>query len=334
MIQRLTLGQLATLVQQTLDLHFKDHSFWVQAEAVDVRKQESRQWCWCRLVEKNGSQINAQMDAVFWNAGYQHILRFERVTGKRFESGLSISCRVVVKFHPRYGLKLEVVELDEGFTLGQLEMERRRTLERLLTEYPVQITQTDGQYITFNNQLKLPAVLQRIALITAPNSDGQQDFMKELAKNSYQYDFAVTGFLTTMQGQQAAANIVAQLQAIRMQAADFDAVAIVRGGGSDADFQPFDDFELAKTIALYPLPIFTGIGHDRNLTIADLMARYLKTPTKVAATFIDYNFRFEKRIAPGPPTATLASTCPGSQPQAGLTTQPYPPAPCQAYPGP
>jgi len=133
-------------------------------------------------------------------------------------------------------------------------------------------------------------------LITAPNSDGQRDFKQELSGNAYGYHFIVTEFLTQLQGDGASAAMLGQLQDIYYRSPDFDAVAIVRGGGSQTDFKPFDNYDLARQIAHFPLPVFTGIGHDRNTSIADLMARQLKTPTKVAAALIDINFRFENEI--------------------------------------
>src|SRR6185295_648108 len=129
------------------------------------------------------------MQAVFWANGYQQIVLFERMTRQPFRDGIEISCRVEVKFHPRYGLKLEVLEIDTSFALGKLEMERQQILDRLLKENPSTIQLIDDEYITFNKQLKMPAVVQRIALITAPNSDGQRDFKQELINNAYGYHF-------------------------------------------------------------------------------------------------------------------------------------------------
>ena len=139
-------------------------------------------------------------------------------------------------------------------------------------------------------------VLQRIALLTAPNSDGQQDFLKEIEHNQYGYAFVVTQFVTQIQGDRAAEGIVNQLKTIEEHKHLFDVVAIVRGGGSQTDFKPFEDYELARMVAAFPIPILTGIGHDRNTSIVDLMARQLKTPTKVASSIVDQNFNFENNI--------------------------------------
>jgi exodeoxyribonuclease VII large subunit len=128
------------------------------------------------------------------------------------------------------------------------------------------------------------------AFITAPNSDGQRDFKEVLLKNSYGFAFAVTEYLTQIQGDQAAAMITGRLEEIALNAADFDVVVIARGGGSDTDFKAFNDFDLARRIATFPVPILTGIGHDRNTSIADLMARQYKTPTEVAKNIVEHQF--------------------------------------------
>jgi exodeoxyribonuclease VII large subunit len=201
-----------------------------------------------------------------------------------------------VRFHQVYGLNLDILQIDVAHTLGTLELERQQTLDRLLKENPGTIQLFDGVYVTYNNRLPLPPVIENIALITAPNSDGQRDFKQEILKNRHQYTFSVKEYLTTIQGDNAHKLILEQLQLIKESGLPFDVVAIVRGGGSQTDFKPFDDYELAKCIANFPVPVFTGIGHDRNQSIADLMAREQKTPTKVASLFVEHNFGFENKL--------------------------------------
>ena len=296
MTRRLQLSELVAIVQETIEDRFYRDSFWITAEITDVKKYDSKRWCFLKFIEKQGTQIATEMQGVFWATGYQQIILFEKITRQQFKDGIEISCRVQVKFHPRYGLKLEVLEIDTSFALGKIEMERQQTLDRLLKENPNAIQLIDDEYITFNKQLKLPAVVQRIALITAPNSDGQRDFEQELAGNAYDYQFRVTEFLTQLQGDNAATLMLEQLRDIYYRSSDFDVVVIVRGGGSQTDFKSFDNYDLARQIAMFRIPVFTGIGHDRNTSIADLMARQLKTPTKVAAALIDINFRFENDV--------------------------------------
>lgn len=295
MTRRLQLSELVAIIQETIEDRFYEDSFWITAEITDVKKYDSKRWCFLKFIEKQGNTIATEMQAVFWANAFQQIILFERITKQPFKNGIEISCRVQVKFHPKYGLKLEVLEIDSSYALGQMEMEHQQTLDRLLKENPYHIHLIDDEYITTNKQLKLPSVIQHIALVTAPNSDGQRDFKQELLNNHYDYHFEITEFLTQIQGENAATLMVEKLEAIYHRS-DFDAVVIVRGGGSQTDLKPFDDYELARRIASFPTPVFTGIGHDRNTSIADLMARQLKTPTKVAAAIIDNNFRFENDV--------------------------------------
>ncbi len=292
----LSLSQLLTLVQETLDAHFYGQAFWVKCEITDVKKYDQKNWCFCKLLEKKGGQVVAETPGVFWQNGYQHIRRFEQATGQKFENGIEISCLVLVKFHPVYGMKLEVQEIDLSFSLGQMELARQETIRQLLLQFPEKIRQIEDIFITPNNQLPLPRIIQRVALITANHSDGQRDFIEELNKNAHGYAFKITGFLTTIQGTQAAAGIIKQFKVIEVKSHLFDVVVLVRGGGSQTDLKPFDDFELAKTIALFPLPVLTGIGHDRNTSVADLMARQHKVPTKVAASIVDHNHTTERAL--------------------------------------
>ena len=142
----------------------------------------------------------------------------------------------------------------------------------------------------------MPMVFERIALIASANTDGYRDFRKVIENNKYGYHFSVTDFSTQIQGDAASALIIEQLRNIYKSAEQFDIVVIVRGGGSDTDFKSFNDFELAKAVALFPVPILTGIGHDRNTSITDLMARQHKTPTEVATFVIDHNADFENAV--------------------------------------
>jgi exodeoxyribonuclease VII large subunit len=296
MTRRLPLSALAALIEQTVEQVFADESFWIIAEIADVKKYEAKRWCFLKFIEKKKDQVFAEMQGIFWANAYQEIIRFERSTGQLFTSGIEISCRVQVKFHPRYGLKLEVQEIDTAFTLGQIELQRQQTLDQLLRKYPSQIKLEDGVYLTPNKQLKWPKVMQRVALIGAEGSDGHRDFLQELLHNQYGYVFKVSSFHSSVQGQQAVADLCAQLDTVHQIAAAFDVVAIVRGGGSNTDFAAFDDFEVARRIAFFPIPVFTGIGHDRNTSIADMMAWQFKTPTKVASAIVDTALHFESQL--------------------------------------
>lgn len=296
MINPQKLSELINEIDATMRVAFAGRTFWIKAEITDVKKQPDKRWCFLKFIEKSGSIITTEMKAVFWATTYNAIENFETNTQQTFASGLEITCCVRVRFHKRYGLDLEVLEIDYAYAIGKLELERKQTLERLVRENPSIQQLSNGNYSTINNRIQLPLVIQNIALITAPNSDGQRDFYTVIEKNKYGYAFSIVPFLTTIQGDNASRLILQQLQIIQSSKKQFDVIAIVRGGGSDIDFKSFNDYDLAQAIALCNVPILTGIGHDRNTSIADLMARQHKTPTEVATYILDINLDFENSI--------------------------------------
>lgn len=296
MTKAIRLSVLLNEIQEAMENRFEGDVFRITAEITDVKKYAAKKWCFLKFIEKHGSNIAAEIKGVLWNNAYHFIPEFEQLTRRPFQDGLEITCVVRVKFHPRYGLTLEVLEIDYSYEVGKMELDRQVVLARLVSENPGRIRLEDGQYVTINNRLPLPCVLQHIALITAPGSDGQRDFIQELKHNRYGYRFAVKEYLVQIQGDRSTEKIIEQLELIGNKRHQFDVVAIVRGGGSQTDFKPFDDYELSKLVATYPVPVLTGIGHDRNISVVDLMARPLKTPTKSAAFIVDHNFSFEQEV--------------------------------------
>ncbi|HNW88295.1 MAG TPA: exodeoxyribonuclease VII large subunit [Bacteroidales bacterium] len=294
--EHIKLSELLEQIEDTIKNRFDSEFYWVSARTVNVKKYESNRRCYLSLEEVNNGTKTAEIRAVFWANYYHEIEQFENLTKQAFKDGTEIICKVKVRYHKVYGLNLDIIQLDVAHTLGLFELERQKTLDRLLKENPNTIQLYDGVYKTFNNRLPIPRIITKIALITAPNSDGQRDFQQELKQNKHGYTFSVSEYLTTIQGDTASTLIIEQLEHIEKNKDHFDVVAIVRGGGSLTDFKPFDDYELAKYVAGFPVPIFTGIGHDRNQSIVDLMAREQKTPTKVASTFVEQNFTFENNL--------------------------------------
>ena len=295
-IPSIRLSEFISEIEDCIAATFYGDTFWITTEISDVNKKPDKRWCYLKLIEKEGKNVTAEIGAVFWTPGYAYIEKFEKETKQVFKDGLEITCRVKVTFHKRWGLKLEIVEIDYAYTLGKLEAERQETLERLVKENPDHVKLVGEQYYTFNKSLPLPNVLQRIALITAAESDGQRDFKQEIANNPYGYAFHIDEFVTQIQGDKAHEFIIGKLVLIAAQKSTYDVVAIVRGGGSQLDLKAFDNYDLAQMVASFPIPILTGIGHDRNRSIVDLMARQEKTPTKVANVIIQRNFQFEQII--------------------------------------
>ena len=178
--------------------------------------------------------------------------------------------------------------------MGNLERERQAVLDSLVQNHPELVWLEEGHYITANQLLPRPAVIQHLALITAPNSDGWRDFRHELAQNPFGYDFVVDEFLTQVQGQGAEKAICGQLERIRTSGVAYDVVVIVRGGGLQLDFGSFDFNPTGHTVAGFDMPILAGIGHERNVSITDLLCHQSeKTPTKAAAFLIEHNQQFE-----------------------------------------
>ena len=290
------LSELINEIDATIYNRFAGKTFWIKAEITDVKKYADKRWCFLKFIEKDGASITTEIKGVFWSGTYHHVENFEKETQQTFASGLEITCNVRVRFHKRFGLDLEVMAIDFAYAIGKMEIERKQTIEKLAKENAGIRLLSNGNFSTNNNRLELPTVFQKIALITAPNSDGQRDFKEVIEKNKYGYAFLVKEFLTQVQGESAANLIMQQLEQIKLQAIVFDVVVIVRGGGSDTDFKSFNNFDLSNYVADFTIPVLTGIGHDRNTSIVDLVARQHKTPTEVASFIIDNNMSFEQDI--------------------------------------
>ncbi len=298
-MEPIRLSDLALALEAVIDDAFGGRPLWVLAETSDIKNYPDRGYCFMTLVERDGRETRAKMEAVIWRQSHHLIREFETATGIAFARNLQLLLRVSVGYKPAYGIRLEISGIDHAYTLGNLEQERDATLRRLCEEHPTLVWQDEGQYITANQLLPRPAVWQRIALIAAPGSDGWRDFRHELLNNPFGYDFVVDEFLTQVQGVGAEKSICSQLDKIRaINEADlselYDAVVMVRGGGSQLDFGSFDTYMLGLAVAGFGVPVLAGIGHERNVSITDLLCHQsVKTPTKAAAFLIEQNEQFE-----------------------------------------
>lgn len=290
------LSELLRQIQDEIQAKFGREIYTITAQIVDVKKRTTgSKWCTFRFVEKDGWKTT-EIKGLFLSENYKQVEIFEDLTKKEFKDGIEISCQVRVRFHSIFGLELSVLKIDLAHTLGRIELERQQKLKKLLKENPNTIRLIDGVYKTFNNSLPIPLIVENIALITANSSEGQRDFLQEIKKNRHGFTINVIEFLVAIQGDTAHEQIIERLNQIEKEKEKFDVVAIVRGGGSTTDFKPFENYELANRVANFPIPIFTGIGHDRNTSIVDMMAREQKTPTKVAALFVEHNYEFENKL--------------------------------------
>lgn len=280
-------------IRRALDAGFTGTTFRVLAETTDIKVYQTRQYAFLNLVEKQGEDIVAAAGAVVWKNNFHLIRDFEKATGVRFDQNLEIVVEVEVQFHERYGLRLSIIDIDTAYTLGKLEQEREKVLRKLAAEEPQLLWLEDGEYVSANQLLKKPLVMQRVALIAAAGSDGRRDFLQELNGNAWGIAYAVHEFPAAVQGTAAAGEIMRRLEQISASGSDFDVVALVRGGGSNTDFSAFDSYEVAKSIAACPRPVLTGIGHDRNVSVADVICHeMLKTPTRCAAAITEHNLAY------------------------------------------
>jgi exodeoxyribonuclease VII large subunit len=261
---------------------------WVTCEIMQIGN--SRGHYYIDLIEKDEitQQIVAQSQAVMWSGTYY---RLKQKIGANFknllQSGIQVLVQVKVDFSERYGLKLVIENIDPAYTLGQMELQRQATIEQLKKE----------KLLIKNGQLILPKIPQRIAVISSAKAAGLQDFLEELTNNQYSYAIKYRLFEAAMQGQFSEKEIVGALQNIDLQKANFDAVVLIRGGGSKLDLSGFDSLKLCQTLANFPLPILTGIGHEIDESIADLVAHTsLKTPTAVATFLIEQFLNYELEI--------------------------------------
>ena len=275
--QSLTLLDLQRMVRATLESRFRD-PLWISAEISELKVNRTGH-CYLNLVEKGATDgaPRAEARAVIWKSAYLPMASmFEAATGATLRAGLRVLVRVVVTYHEIYGFSLQIIDIDPRYTLGEIERRRRETIARL---------QQDGVW-DMNRELELPRPTLRIAIVSSDTAAGYQDFMNELGRNTYR--FQTTLFRSLMQGDAAEESIVAALTEIAQREEDFDVVAIIRGGGSTSDLALFDSYLIASYVAQFPLPIFSGIGHDKDVSVVDMVAHTsLKTPTAVATKLVE-----------------------------------------------
>ncbi len=282
MDQKLTLSELNEQIKNALEGAFKA-AVWVVAEVSELKENRNGH-CYLELIEKQGSEIVARTRATIWSYTYRMLKPyFETTTGQFFMHGIKILVQVTVEFHPAFGLSLNIKDIDPVYTVGDMAMQRKEIINRL---------QAEGVF-EMNKELELPLVPQKIAVISSATAAGYQDFMNQLENNEFGFRFYAKLFQATMQGIETVPSIIKALERIFQYEDFFDAVVIIRGGGATADLSSFDNYDLAYNITQFPLPIITGIGHEKDDTIVDLVAHTrLKTPTAVAEFFINGMERF------------------------------------------
>lgn len=245
---------------------------WVTAETSDLRV---RGHCYLELIQKDDNGVTvAKLGAVIWANTYARLDdRFFRVTGKRLETGMKVMVNVNANFHEQYGLKAVINDINPEFTLGDMERIKKEIIAKL----------TQEGIIDMNKQLSWGLAPQRIAVVSAKGAAGYGDFLNQLHNNAYGLKFYTCLFESMMQGVNTVPSVIAALDRIAAVEELFDCVVIIRGGGSTSDLNWFDNYDLGANIAQFPLPVITGIGHDRDVTIPDMVSKlHVKTPTAAA----------------------------------------------------
>ena len=284
---RLSLLELNQLVREVIELGMPDE-YWVEAELSECR--ESRGHCYMELIQRDNRAATpvARASAKCWASKWMLIRPyFERTTGQQLRAGMKVLLKVYPQFHEAYGFSWIVTDIDPTFTMGDMAR-RRQEIIRTLKEEGI---------FDMQRELCIPLFAQNIAVISAPTAAGYGDFCRQLEDNEYGFRFNVTLFPAIMQGEQVEASIINALGQIFNAGEDFDVVVILRGGGATADLSGFDTLALAENVAQYPLPIITGIGHERDESILDMVSNTrVKTPTAAAAFLIDNLRRVLERI--------------------------------------
>lgn len=278
-MESISLSELATKIGQGIKRALPQ-DYWIVAEISEVQVNRTGH-CYLNLIEKPDEESNpvAEMRAIIWANKYRLISSyFEDETGCQLSVGMKIMVLVTVEFHAVFGISLCITDINPVYTIGEEEQRRLKIIRQL---------EEDG-VMDMNKSIELPSVIQRIAVISSETAAGYQDFMNQLAGNQYHIQFKTELFPAFMQGEQTETSIVSQLDSIAQRENDFDVVVIIRGGGSRTDLRWFDNYTIANNIAQFPLPVITGIGHDKDLSIADMVAHTsVKTPTAVAEFIID-----------------------------------------------
>jgi len=282
-----TLFELNEYIKRVVALNFPE-PIWITCELSQVKY--SRGHVYLDLVEQDElGDVIAQSSAVIWGKTAAFLrIKLKELFDAVLQEGSQISIKVRVEFSERYGLKLIVEDLDPSYTIGKLELERRKILERLIK---------DG-LIDLNQRVQTPKVYQRIAIISSETAAGLADFRRQLNDNAFGYAFELDLYHAAMQGQNTAPEICSALDKIKHGSKRYNVVAIIRGGGSKLDLASFDDYNIGAKIAKMPVPVLTGIGHEIDQTVADVVAfKRCITPTAVAEYIIQHNFQFESELA-------------------------------------
>ena len=277
---QLSLYELNSLVRDVISMSLPD-SYWVEAELSEAREGYGGH-CYMELIEKDERSNTpvAKAHASCWRNRWMLIRpHFERITGQRIHAGMKVLLKVHAQFHENYGFSWIVDDIDPNYTMGDMARKRQEIINTLKEEGVFEL----------QKELQLPMFCQRIAVISSATAAGYGDFCNQLADNDYGLQFKTRLFPATMQGEGVEQSVIAALDSINAEWEEWDCVVIIRGGGATSDLSGFDTLALAENVANFPLPIITGIGHDRDESVLDMISfQRVKTPTAAAAFLVQH----------------------------------------------
>lgn len=287
-VKTYTLSELQHEIKESISEQFP-FAVWIVAEINTLTRHKSGH-CYMELVQKSktSNSIIAQARATVWANKFSFISAyFESETDSELAAGMNVMLQVTITYHEVYGLSLNVIGINPTYTIGDMERAKKEIIARLINEGVFDMNKTQS----------FPAVVQNIAVISSSTAAGYGDFVNHLETNTYGYHINITLFEAAMQGEQTETSVLDALNQIGEEYENYDAVAIIRGGGSKNDLSWFDNYNIAYMVTQFPLPVISGIGHERDESIVDMVAHTrMKTPTAVANFIIDYNAQFEEQV--------------------------------------
>ena len=284
----ITLKELLLKIKAVVNQSF-DQTYWVSADISDFHEDVNRGHCYLELVQKKDDKlIEAKIRATIWANTYSLLKSyFLHETGQPLRTGMKVLVEVAITFHELYGMTCVIQDIDPTFTLGDIQRKKQETIKQL---------KEDGVW-DMNKEVTMPDLIQRIAVISSASAAGYGDFCHQLQSNKEGFYFSFQLFPAIMQGEDAAQSIIKALDKIFEEKDNYDAVVIIRGGGASTDLLAFDEYDLAYTITQFPLPIITGIGHERDESVCDMVAHTrCKTPTAVAAFLYERMLNVEQNL--------------------------------------
>ncbi|KGE14791.1 exodeoxyribonuclease VII large subunit [Sphingobacterium deserti] len=278
-----SLLEVSRSVQKTIADRYKS-LYWIKAEMNKLNHYTHSGHCYPELVEKKDGKIVAEMRSTLWKADFQRINQlFMKVLGEPLREGITILFQAAIAYDPLYGFSLKIIDIDPTFVLGELEKEKRESIRKL---------QEEGLFDA-NKRLVFPMIAKRLAIISVETSKGLSDFFKIIRGNPWGYRFEYSLFPALLQGDKSIPSIIRQLAIIAERLSDFDAVAIIRGGGGEVGLSSYNNYLLSKAIAMFPIPVITGIGHSTNETVSEMVAyKNAITPSELADFLIQKFHQF------------------------------------------